>query len=76
LATIHDRMPVILAPEDYDRWLSEDARPDELKELLAPFPACEMMSFPVSTQVNHAGAEGPQLVKPVEVKPSTQGVLF
>ncbi len=76
LATIHDRMPVILSPEDYDRWLREDARPDELKELLAPFPAGEMKSFPVSAEVNHARAEGPQLVEPVVVKETEQGMLF
>jgi putative SOS response-associated peptidase YedK len=76
LATIHDRMPVILAPDDYDRWLREDARPAELQELLAPFPAGEMKSFPVSPQVNHPAAEGPQLVEPVEVKEIEQGMLF
>lgn len=76
LATIHDRMPVILAPEDYDTWLSGEARPDQLRELLAPFPAEEMKSFPVSPQVNHARAEGPQLVEPVEVKEIEQGMLF
>jgi putative SOS response-associated peptidase YedK len=69
-------MPVILAPEDYDTWLSGDARPDELRELLAPFPAGEMKSFPVSPKVNHARAEGPQLVEPVEVKEIEQGMLF
>ena len=76
LTPIHDRMPVILAPDDYDRWLREDARPNELRELLAPFPAAEMKSFPVSPQVNHAEAEGPQLVEPVEIRESEQGVLF
>ncbi len=75
LATIHDRMPVILAPEDYAKWLNEDARPDELREMLAPFPASEMKSFPVSPEVNHAAAEGPQLVEQVEVK-EEQGLLF
>ena len=75
LATIHDRMPVILAPEDYAKWLNENARPDALREMLAPFPASEMKSFPVSSEVNHAAAEGPQLVEQVEVK-EEQGLLF
>jgi putative SOS response-associated peptidase YedK len=35
VSEIHDRMPVILRPEDYDRWLS--AEPDP-RELLQPFP--------------------------------------
>lgn len=76
LATIHDRMPVILTPENYDQWLSQEARPDELSELLAPFPTSEMKGFSVSSEVNHAGAEGPQLVEQVEVKEIEQGLLF
>jgi putative SOS response-associated peptidase YedK len=69
-------MPVILSPEDFDQWLSEEARPAELSQLLAPFPASEMKGFPVSSEVNHAGAEGPQLVEQVEVKEVEQGLLF
>jgi putative SOS response-associated peptidase YedK len=76
LATIHDRMPVILAQENYDRWLHEDTTTAELLEMLVPFPAEEMKSFPVSPQVNHAAAEGPELVEPVEVKDNEQGRLF
>ncbi len=37
IATIHDRMPVILHPEDYTRWLS-DLEPDP-HDLLKPFPS-------------------------------------
>jgi putative SOS response-associated peptidase YedK len=69
-------MPVILVPEDYEKWLSEDARADELREILAPFPADQMNSFPVSPEVNHARAEGPQLVEAVAVEADAQGVLF
>jgi putative SOS response-associated peptidase YedK len=69
-------MPVILPPEDYDTWLRDDARPDELKALLAPYPADEMKSFPVSQQVNHAQVDNPHLVEPVEVKDIEQGLLF
>lgn len=76
LATIHDRMPVILPVEAYDIWLNEDSRPEELKEWLVPFPAEEMKSFPVSQRVNHAKVEDAELVEPVEVKEAAQGTLF
>jgi putative SOS response-associated peptidase YedK len=76
LAAIHDRMPAILPAEDYGTWLSEDARPDELSGLLAPYPAEAMKSFPVSQQVNHAQIDEPSLVEPVEVKEIAQGSLF
>src|ERR1700740_3178838 len=40
LAPIHDRMPVILAPENWPIWLGEKATdPAELKMLLAPYPS-------------------------------------
>ncbi len=66
LATIHDRMPVILAPTAQGKWLS-DSGPDELLSLLRPYSAAEMKSFPVSKRVNHAKVEEPSLVEPVEL---------
>ena len=77
LAAIHDRMPVILTADAYDAWLSETADPRELKTLLAPYPTAAMKSFPVSTRVNSALVDEPQLVEPIELKPEmTTGRLF
>jgi putative SOS response-associated peptidase YedK len=49
VATIHERMPAILRPEDYDRWLGVEPDP---RELLAPFPAEPMTMWPISKRVN------------------------
>jgi putative SOS response-associated peptidase YedK len=50
---IHDRMPVILSPTDYDRWLDPSIQePAVLETLLRPYPADEMTAYPVSTLVN------------------------
>jgi putative SOS response-associated peptidase YedK len=49
LSTIHDRMPAILQPTDYDRWLGPDPDPHEL---LAPFPSEPMRIWPISMRVN------------------------
>jgi len=77
LATIHDRMPVILNPEAQESWLRENARPAELKELLVPIPGSEMKSFPVSPRVNYAEVDESQLVEPIEIiQPPTTGRLF
>jgi putative SOS response-associated peptidase YedK len=77
LATIHDRMPVILTADAYDAWLRDDADPRELKQLLAPYPAAAMKSFPVSTKVNSALVEEAGLVEPIDLKPEmTTGRLF
>jgi putative SOS response-associated peptidase YedK len=50
LASIHDRMPVIIAPDDYARWL-DPANPD-VADLIAPYPSSAMASYPVSPRVN------------------------
>lgn len=53
MAPIHDRMPVILAPDDYALWLDTAAPVSpELSALLAPYPAEAMEAYPVSTIVN------------------------
>jgi putative SOS response-associated peptidase YedK len=54
MATIHDRMPVILKPEDYQRWLDPKERdPADLTDLLNPYPAVRMEAKPVSRAVNN-----------------------
>ena len=77
LATIHNRMPVILTAEAQEAWLRDDADPRELKALLAPFPAAAMKSFPVSPKVNSALVDEAELVEPIDLKPEmTTGLLF
>jgi putative SOS response-associated peptidase YedK len=58
---VHDRMPVILALEDYRAWL--ELHPVE-DRLFSPFPADRMESLAVSTWVNRATNEGPQCLGP------------
>jgi putative SOS response-associated peptidase YedK len=77
LATIHDRMPVILDKDAQDRWLRSDARLAELQEMLVPFPGPRMKSFPVSSRVNGAEADDAELVEEVEIRQEpTTGLLF
>jgi putative SOS response-associated peptidase YedK len=77
LATIHDRMPVILDDEAQDSWLRSNALPSELTEMLVPFPGSRMKSFPVSSRVNGAEADDAQLVEEVEIlEEATTGLLF
>lgn len=66
-APIHDRMPAILAREDYAKWLGVlPASADELRALLKPCPA-PMEAVPVSTKVNSPKNEGPELLEPAAV---------
>jgi putative SOS response-associated peptidase YedK len=64
LASIHDRMPVILPQETYEAWLS--GRLETARDLLRPFPAAAMTSHAVSYDVNHPKIDEDYLVKPVE----------
>jgi putative SOS response-associated peptidase YedK len=53
-ANVHDRMPVILSPNDYDQWLDPALTdPADLQPLLDAYPADEMLATPVSTHVNN-----------------------
>lgn len=66
MGRIHDRMPVILAPEDYALWLDPVVRdPRLLQSLLRPFPAGRMRMHPIDTAVNSPRNEGPELLAPV-----------
>jgi putative SOS response-associated peptidase YedK len=56
---LHDRMPVILDPRHYTRWLGPgDADPSAFDQMLRPYPAEEITLVPVSTYVNNARNEG------------------
>jgi putative SOS response-associated peptidase YedK len=66
LKPIHDRMPVILSPEDYDVWLDpkvEDRK--KLEEMLRPFPSSLMEAYPVSTVVNNLQNDIENCVEPL-----------
>src|SRR5215204_2109203 len=64
LRPVHDRMPVILRPEDYDLWLGADARAlDLVKEVLRPYPSKEMVGYPVGAGVNSPRNQGEGLVE-------------
>ena len=53
IAPIHNRMPVILAPQEYAQWLDLGVGGiDRLPALLDPYPVAEMKIYPVSSLVN------------------------
>ena len=55
---LHERMPVILSPGDYDAWLDPAKTPAKLSYLFEPFPADEMVSYAVNPVVNSTRHEG------------------
>jgi putative SOS response-associated peptidase YedK len=66
LRPLHDRMPVILREDDYDRWLDPKIQdPTELCELLKPHAPEEMTAFPISALVNNARNESEKCIEPL-----------
>jgi putative SOS response-associated peptidase YedK len=70
LAPYHDRMPVIVRPEDYDLWLDVGVKGAGLLDLLRPYPLEGMGAYAVSTLVNSPSNDGPRCVEPVADGPS------
>ncbi|WP_066381475.1 MULTISPECIES: SOS response-associated peptidase [unclassified Anabaena] len=74
LQPIHERMPVIIDPKDYDVWLDPQVRwatprqrrsPQALQSLLSPYPATAMTAYPVSKLVNSPKHNSPECIIPL-----------
>ena len=65
-ATVHNRMPVILKPSDYDRWLTRDDPERPPTDLLRPYAAGEMKAFPVDPHVSSVRNNEPGLCEAYE----------
>lgn len=64
LQSLHERMPVILSPESYARWLDPDAEPEQLADLLMPAPNDLLRMVPVDPRVNRPREDDEGLVVP------------
>lgn len=70
MAEIHDRMPIMLPPESWSRWLAPEVDdPGLLGRFLVPAPPQLITFHPVSTEVNNARNHGEHLIDPVELDP-------
>jgi putative SOS response-associated peptidase YedK len=63
---IHDRMPVVLAPDAEEAWLDPAAEPGDLLDLLAPAPDDLLVAREVGDHVNSVREDGPHLIEPRE----------
>jgi len=67
MATLHNRMPVILNQKDYAQWLDAAPQPPErLLPLIKPFPSDKMSAYAVSNLVNKPGNDRPECVVPLQ----------
>jgi putative SOS response-associated peptidase YedK len=70
---VHDRMPVILRPEDYGRWLDRGTTGADVADLLRPLPDDALERWPVSTAVNSVKHDDPSLIEPGEPEAGGSG---
>jgi putative SOS response-associated peptidase YedK len=64
--SLHNRMPVILHPEDYALWLSPDEEPlSVLQGLMKSWDGNDLMAYPVSKAVNRPVNDSAVLIEPV-----------
>ncbi len=64
LRRLHDRMPVLLDPPDFEQWLDPESDPAALRSLLQPAPEGGLKMVPVSSVVNSPKNEDPECIKP------------
>jgi putative SOS response-associated peptidase YedK len=71
LRPYHHRMPVIVPPAAYVHWLDPAVKqPEALAGLLQPYPAGEMLAFPVATRVNSPTFDDPRCIEPLISPPA------
>ena len=66
MSAIHDRMPVILHREDYERWLSPE--PDPVY-LMKPFPSELMTMWPIGKKVGSPKNDTPDIIDEIDPDP-------
>ena len=69
IAEIHNRMPAILTKDQERLWLSDDLSPQQLVDMLEPYPDEHISAYQVSKAVNNVRNNNEDLIKPVD-KPS------
>lgn len=65
LAPIHDRMPVIIPPNQWRAWLSNETPAPKVKDLMRSYPSEEIEAWRVSRRVNDARNDSPAVLEPV-----------
>lgn len=65
IRAIHDRMPVILPPDQYETWLAGKTPPHRLQQILTSFTAAEMEAYRVGKKVNSPKNDTPECIMPL-----------
>lgn len=72
MASLHNRMPVILTPERFAAWLADGSlTPTAAASILAPYAGTDLEAVPVNPRVNSVANDDPRCLEPV----GAQGTL-
>ena len=67
ISSIHDRMPVVIKPQDLARWLDcKTQEPRDVEDLMQPVESSYFEAIPISDKVNKVANSGADIQKPVE----------
>jgi putative SOS response-associated peptidase YedK len=75
MASIHNRMPVVVPPAEWTRWLSSTTAVADLRPLLEPSDAWSLDAYPVPPLVNNVRNNGPDLVERLQPPPEPLTLL-
>ncbi|MCO0638109.1 SOS response-associated peptidase, partial [Lutimaribacter sp. EGI FJ00014] len=64
MAPIHPRMPVIIAPDDYPRWLA--FQEEDPHDLLKSFPSEKIKIWPIGRKVGNTWNNASDILDPIE----------
>ena len=68
LKQIHDRMPVILNPDDYKLWLTTDEiKREDVQHIFEPYPQEEFITYPISKDVGSPANDHPGIIESIEL---------
>lgn len=74
LSAIHHRMPVVIRPQDFERWLDCKTRePRDVKDLMLPFDEDYLEAIPVGKAVNKVSNSGSEIQTRVEFETNREG---
>ena len=74
--SIHNRMPVIIDPKDFDLWLDPTIKePEEIKHLFTPYKASAMEAYPITNFVNSPKNQGEKCITEL-IEKTKQTTLF
>lgn len=73
---IHDRMPVVIAESDWERWLDPTVgERTVVEQLMVPAQSSQLAAYPVSVRVNSVRNNGPELVDPLPLEEAAPGTV-